>query len=67
MRFFAERSFAVTNVVSLAMYFGMFSSLYPITTIALGRILQGQSATRIQLGGIILALGSAALLGASTR
>jgi EmrB/QacA subfamily drug resistance transporter len=28
MRFFAERSFAVTNVVSLAMYFGMFGSIF---------------------------------------
>jgi EmrB/QacA subfamily drug resistance transporter len=28
MSFFAERSFAVTNVVSLAMYFGMFGSIF---------------------------------------
>ncbi|MBS1880295.1 MAG: DHA2 family efflux MFS transporter permease subunit [Actinobacteria bacterium] len=28
MRFFANRSFAVTNVVSLAMYFGMFGSIF---------------------------------------
>jgi len=28
MRFFAKRSFAVTNVVSLAMYFGMFGSIF---------------------------------------
>ena len=28
MRFFAERGFAVTNVVSLAMYFGMFGSIF---------------------------------------
>ena len=28
MRFFARRSFAVTNVVSLAMYFGMFGSIF---------------------------------------
>ncbi len=28
MRFFAVRSFAVTNVVSLAMYFGMFGSIF---------------------------------------
>src|SRR5437763_3459606 len=27
MRFFAKRSFAVTNVVSLSMYFGMFGSI----------------------------------------
>ena len=43
------------------------SSLYPVTTIALGRLLQGQRATRTQLAGIVLALGGAALLGASTR
>ncbi len=28
MSFFAERSFAVTNVASLAMYFGMFGSIF---------------------------------------
>ena len=28
MRFFAKRCFAVTNVVSLAMYFGMFGSIF---------------------------------------
>ena len=28
MRFFASRSFAVTNVVSLAMFFGMFGSIF---------------------------------------
>jgi len=28
MRFFAKRSFAVTNVVSLTMYFGMFGSIF---------------------------------------
>ncbi len=28
MRFFARRSFAVTNVVSLSMYFGMFGSIF---------------------------------------
>jgi MFS family permease len=28
MRFFAKRSFAVTNAVSLAMYFGMFGSIF---------------------------------------
>jgi len=28
MRFFAKRSFAVTNTVSLAMYFGMFGSIF---------------------------------------
>jgi drug/metabolite transporter (DMT)-like permease len=42
------------------------SSLYPLTTIAIGRFLQGQRATRIQIAGIILALTGAALLGATT-
>ena len=28
MSFFANRGFAVTNVVSLAMYFGMFGSIF---------------------------------------
>ena len=43
------------------------SSLYPVTTIGLGRVLQGHRATRVQLAGIVLALGGAALLGAATR
>jgi drug/metabolite transporter (DMT)-like permease len=41
------------------------SSLYPVTTILLGRILQQQRATRIQVFGITLALLGAALLGAA--
>ncbi|HZE06540.1 MAG TPA: EamA family transporter [Solirubrobacteraceae bacterium] len=41
------------------------SSLYPVTTILLGRILQARHATRIQLVGIALALSGAALLGAA--
>src|SRR6201986_3186111 len=28
MRFFAQRSFTVTNAVSLSMYFGMFGSIF---------------------------------------
>jgi drug/metabolite transporter (DMT)-like permease len=43
------------------------SSLYPVATIALGYLLQGQRATRIQLAGIALALSGAALLGAVSR
>jgi drug/metabolite transporter (DMT)-like permease len=43
------------------------SSLYPITTIALGRLMRGQRPTRIQLLGIALALLGATLLGAATR
>jgi drug/metabolite transporter (DMT)-like permease len=42
------------------------SSLYPLTTIALGRLLQGQRASRMQLGGITVAILGAVLLGAST-
>ena len=43
------------------------SSLYPVATIALGRALRGQRATRVQLAGIALALSGAALLGAAAR
>jgi drug/metabolite transporter (DMT)-like permease len=43
------------------------SSLYPVTTIALGRLLQAQRATRVQLLGITVALFGAVLLGAATR
>jgi drug/metabolite transporter (DMT)-like permease len=39
------------------------SSLYPVATIALGLVLTGQRATRIQLAGIVLALAGAVLLG----
>ncbi len=42
------------------------ASLYPVTTIGLGRLLQGHRPGRIQLVGIVLALGGAALLGAAT-
>jgi drug/metabolite transporter (DMT)-like permease len=40
------------------------SSLYPVTTIILGRFLQKRRATRIQLAGITLALLGASVLGA---
>jgi drug/metabolite transporter (DMT)-like permease len=40
------------------------SSLYPVTTILLGRALQGRHPTRIQLVGIALALLGASVLGA---
>jgi drug/metabolite transporter (DMT)-like permease len=43
------------------------SSLYPLTTIVLGRLLQGQRASRMQLGGIAVAILGAVLLGAATR
>jgi drug/metabolite transporter (DMT)-like permease len=41
-------------------------SLYPVTTIALGRVLRGDRATKIQLGGIALALTGAAVIGAAS-
>ena len=43
------------------------SSLYPVTTVALGRVLHGRRATRVQLLGAALALLGAALLGATAR
>jgi drug/metabolite transporter (DMT)-like permease len=43
------------------------SSLYPLSTILLGRILQKRHPTRVQLIGITLALLGAALLGAAAR
>jgi drug/metabolite transporter (DMT)-like permease len=61
---FAYASASRTGALSLV---SAISSLYPVTTIALGRLLQGHHATRIQLVGIALALGGAALLGAATR
>ena len=42
------------------------SSLYPVTTIALGVAIQRQRPNRIQVAGIILALLGAAVLGAAT-
>ena len=41
------------------------SSLYPVATIALGRLLQGHRATHVQVVGIGFALGGAAVLGAA--
>jgi drug/metabolite transporter (DMT)-like permease len=43
------------------------SSLYPIATIMLARILHSQHASRAQLVGISFALAGAALLGAVTN
>jgi drug/metabolite transporter (DMT)-like permease len=42
------------------------SSLYPVTTIALGVAIQRQRPNRIQLAGIVLALVGAAVLGSAT-
>jgi len=43
------------------------ASLYPVVTIALGRLLHGHRATRVQLIGVALALTGAVLLGAAAR
>jgi drug/metabolite transporter (DMT)-like permease len=43
------------------------SSLYPLTTIALGGLLQSQRPTRVQLIGIAVALLGAVVLGAASR
>jgi drug/metabolite transporter (DMT)-like permease len=43
------------------------SSLYPVATIGLGFVLLSQRATRVQFGGIVLALAGAVLLGATSR
>ncbi|HWD69367.1 MAG TPA: DMT family transporter [Solirubrobacteraceae bacterium] len=43
------------------------ASLYPVTTIALGRVLRGHRASRLQLLGVTVALAGAVLLGAATR
>lgn len=42
------------------------SSLYPVSTIALGMLLQGRRATALQLAGIVVGLGGAVVLGAAT-
>lgn len=42
------------------------SSLYPIGTIALSRLLQTRRPSRVQAGGIVIALAGAVLLGAAT-
>jgi drug/metabolite transporter (DMT)-like permease len=43
------------------------SSLYPVATIALGLLLTGQRATRVQVAGIGLALAGAVLLGTASH
>jgi drug/metabolite transporter (DMT)-like permease len=42
------------------------SSLYPVSTIALGVLLQGRRTTAVQLAGIAVGLAGAAVLGAAT-
>lgn len=58
----AYTSASHTGALSIVAAIG---SLYPVTTIGLGRLLQGQRPGRIQLAGIVLALGGAVLLGAA--
>jgi drug/metabolite transporter (DMT)-like permease len=43
------------------------ASLYPVATIALGRLLHGQRATRVELAGIVIALTGAVLLGTASH
>jgi drug/metabolite transporter (DMT)-like permease len=43
------------------------ASLYPVTTIILGRVLRGQRATRVQIIGVTVALTGAVLLGAAAH
>jgi drug/metabolite transporter (DMT)-like permease len=43
------------------------ASLYPVATIALGRLLRSQRATRVQLVGSTLALTGAVLLGTASH
>jgi drug/metabolite transporter (DMT)-like permease len=43
------------------------SSLYPLTTVALGRLVRGRRPTRVQLLGIAVALLGAILLGVASR
>jgi drug/metabolite transporter (DMT)-like permease len=43
------------------------ASLYPVVTIALGRVLRGHHATAVQLVGVALALAGAVLLGAAAH
>lgn len=51
---------SVTGALSIV---SAVSSLYPVTTIALGRALNGRRPTRVQAAGIVLALTGAVLLG----
>jgi drug/metabolite transporter (DMT)-like permease len=55
----ASKGGAVSIVAAIA-------SLYPVTTIVLGRLLQDQRPTRVQLAGCVAALLGAALLGIAT-
>jgi drug/metabolite transporter (DMT)-like permease len=52
----ASRGAALSIVSAIA-------SLYPLSTITLGMVVQGQRSTRLQTAGIVLALAGAALLG----
>jgi drug/metabolite transporter (DMT)-like permease len=56
----ASRSGALSLVAAV-------SALYPVATIALGRVLRGVRAGRAQSAGVVLALAGAALLGLAMR
>jgi drug/metabolite transporter (DMT)-like permease len=62
-----DLAYAVASHHGALSVISAISSLYPVTTVALGRTLYGRRATRVQLLGTALALLGAALLGATTR
>jgi drug/metabolite transporter (DMT)-like permease len=61
-----DLAYASASRVGALSIVSAISSLYPVATIGLGRLLQGHRANGIQLVGIVLALSGAALLGAAT-
>jgi drug/metabolite transporter (DMT)-like permease len=63
----ADLAYVTASVGGALSIVSAVSSLYPVTTIALGRALQGQRPTRLQAIGITLALAGAVLLGFSAR
>ena len=52
MRFFAQRSFTVTNAVSLSMYFGMFGSIFFLSQYPAERAAQHAASGRRQAPGL---------------
>ena len=63
----ADLAYLTASVRGTLSIVSAVSSLYPVATIALGRVLQGQRATRVQAVGITLALTGAVLLGFASR
>lgn len=62
-----DLAYAVASHGAALSVVSAIASLYPVSTIALGRVLRGRRATRVQLLGTALALLGAALVGAATR